>query len=544
MLARSIFGARWTRFAYCLLAVSLVACGGTLGQPEVVQQVQVTRVVTETVVDEETQSRVVQVTRVVEVQAETGVVAYDTAESEYAAEPLPAPVEAPTGMKFEDYGVNSFTSAAADNLSTFAIDVDTGSYTIMRSYLNDTILPPPDAVRVEEFVNYFDQQYATPQEGAFGINLEAAPSPYGAGYTLVRVGIQGFDVPEEERPDAMLIFVVDVSGSMSDSNRLGLVKLALAELVENLRPTDEVGIVTYGDTAEVVLLPTRAADKDNIIQAINGLDIQGSTNVEAGLRMAYDLADLYAQPGNINRLIVASDGVANVGNTTAEAILQHAEDGVQLSAFGFGMGNYNDALMEQLADQGDGTYAYIDDLGEARRVFHDDLLGTLFTIAKDAKIQVEFNPNVVAEYRLLGYENRAVADDDFRNDAVDAGEIGAGHSVTALYEVSFAAEANPNEAALTVRVRYEDPQTAEVSEIAQSMAVRDVYAQFTEATPTFQLSAVVAEYAEMLRQSYWAQDGDWRQLARDAQRIAEYFPVDGDVQEFANLVVTAALLQE
>ncbi len=239
---------------------------------------------------------------------------------------------------------------------------------------------------------------------------------------------------------------------------------------------------------------------------------------------------------------MASDGGANVGATTAETILQHAEAGTQLSTFGFGMGSYNDTMMEQLSNQGDGSYAYIDDLGEARRVFHDQLLSTILTIAKDAKVQVEFNPNVISEYRLIGYENRAVADSDFRNDAVDAGEIGAGHSVTALYEVRFVEGANVNEAAVTARVRYEDPETAEVTEIAQSMAVRDVHAQFTDATPTFQLSAVVAEYGELLRQSFWAQDGDWGVLMRDAQRIAEYFPVDGDVQEFANLVVKAGLM--
>lgn len=541
MFANQTWLARGVRALGLMLLLATAACGGMTAEPQIVE---VTRVVTQTEVVEVPMSDMAEMETVVEVEVTrevevvVGSVSVEQAEEEPAAPRMPEP----QGLEAQDYGVNPFVTAATDTLSTFAIDVDTGAYTLMRNYVDDNILPPPNAVRVEEFVNYFDQQYPIPQDGAFAVHLEAAPSPYGAGYHLLRVGIQGYEVAEEDRPNALLIFVVDVSGSMDDSNRLPLVKLALAELVENLRPTDEIGIVRYGDVAEVVLLPTAVADKTRILNAIDSLQITGSTNMEDGLRLAYDLADLYAQPGNINRLIVASDGGANVGATTAESILQHAEAGTQLSTFGFGMGSYNDTMMEQLSNQGDGSYAFIDDLGEARRVFHNQLLSTILTIAKDAKVQVEFNPNVISEYRLIGYENRDVADSDFRNDAVDAGEIGAGHSVTALYEVRFVEGANVNEAAVTARVRYEDPETAEVTEIAQSMAVRDVHAQFTDATPTFQLSAVVAEYGELLRQSFWAQDGDWGVLMRDAQRIAEYFPVDGDVQEFANLVVKAGLM--
>ncbi len=347
-------------------------------------------------------------------------------------------------MFFEDYGVNPFIDSEDDNLSTFAIDVDTGAYTIMRRYLSDGVLPPDESVRVEEYINFFDQDYAIPQNEAFAIHLEGAPAPYGESdnYQLVRVGIQGYEVDAEQRPDAMLIFVIDVSGSMDMENRLGLVKESLRLLVDELRPTDRVGIVVYGSQAEVILEPTYVDSRRTILKAIDRVQPNGSTNAEHGIMLAYQLADEFYQEGDINRLILASDGVANVGNTAAEAILQHSEEGISLSSFGFGMGNYNDVMMEQLANQGDGTYAYIDSIQEAERVFIDDLTSTLLTIAKDAKIQVEFNENVVERYRLLGYENRDVADEDFRNDEVDAGEIGAGHSVTALYEVKLADDVN------------------------------------------------------------------------------------------------------
>ncbi|MFQ5399649.1 MAG: von Willebrand factor type A domain-containing protein [Anaerolineae bacterium] len=460
---------------------------------------------------------------------------------------LAPPNGAPYGaMFFEDYGVNPFIDTEDDNLSTFAVDVDTGSYTVMRRYVTDGYLPPDESVRVEEFINYFDQAYTPPESGAFAIHLEGAPAPYGENerYHLVRVGIQGYEVPPEQRPDAMLIFVVDVSGSMNMENRLGLVKESLGMLLDQLRPTDRVGLVVYGSRAHVILEPTPVDSRRTIMRAIDRLVSEGSTNAAEGIMLAYQLAEAFARPGQINRLILCSDGVANVGQTAADAILQHAEAGISLSTFGFGMGNYNDVLMEQLADQGDGSYAYIDTLRAAERVFVRDLTGTLMTIARDAKIQVEFNPVVVERYRLLGYENRDIADESFRDDSVDAGEIGAGHSVTALYEVKFADEADPAIVAMTVRVRYADPETAEVKEIEQSIAQADFAAVFTKASPHFQLSAVVAEYAEILRDSYWARDSSLESVAADARRIAEYLPQDEEVQEFAQMVATAAGLSQ
>ncbi len=470
--------------------------------------------------------------------------------SEGVYAPVP-PMTNPSGepyddVFFEDYGVNPFIDTAEDNLSTFAVDVDTGAYAVMRRYVTDGFLPPDESVRVEEFLNYFDQEYPLPDSGAFSINLEGAPAPYGENerYYLVRVGIQGFDVSEEERPDAMLIFVIDVSGSMDMENRLGLVKQSLSMLTRSLRPSDRIGIVVYGSDARVVLSPTEVAEADQILLAIDTLQPEGSTNAEAGLRVAYDMAGEFQRPGEISRLILASDGVANVGNVLADEILQHAEEGIALSTFGFGMGNYNDVLMEQLADKGNGAYAYIDTIDEAERVFSQHLTSAIMTIAKDAKIQVTFNQNVLDRYRLLGYENRDVADENFRNDDVDAGEIGAGHSVTALYEVRVAENAPADEVAMTVAVRYADPETDEVQEISQSISFSEFAQRFEDASPRFQLDAVVAEFAEVLRNSFWAQDNSLDALVTDARRIGEYLVDDSSVREFVQLVELAASLSE
>ena len=533
------------------IVLLLVACGA--GQPQVVE-VEVTRLVTDTVevvVEVEVEREVELVEEMAEEMAEesaSGDIAMPSAPQPTQSPAMPAAeqVEEPNAMFFEDNGTNPFIDTRDDNLSTFAIDVDTGSYTIMRRYLNDGLLPPSEAIRVEEFVNYFDHQYPIPSEDAFGIHLESAPAPYGESdaYHLLRVGIQGYEVPEEDRPDGLFIFLVDVSGSMNSGNRIGLVKESLRMLTYNLRDTDRIGLVTYGSTARIILEPTSMDNRMNVLNAIDQLTIDGATNMDDGLRMAYQLADSYAEPGEINRIILASDGVANVGATTAESILRHAREGIQLSTFGYGMGNFNDVNMEQLADQGDGSYAYIDTLDEAERVFDDQLMSTILTIAKDAKIQIEFNPAVVESYRLIGYENRDVADSDFRNDAVDAGEIGAGHSVTALYEVRYAEDASQNEAALTARLRYEDLETTEIVELAKSMALRDVHSEFTDASATFQLDAVVVEYAEILGHSYWAHDAAISDIVIDARRIAEYLPDDADVQEFAGLVSSAADMLE
>ena len=443
---------------------------------------------------------------------------------------------------FRHYGVNPFVDTEDDNLSTFAMDVDTASYAVARRFVVDGHLPDPDSVRVEEFLNYFDQEYESPTEDAFAIHIEGAPSPFGGEkHWLIRVGLQGRVIAAEERMDASLVFVIDVSGSMARENRLGLVKRALHLLVDELRPSDDVGIVVYGTRGRVLLEPTSGENKTAIMAAIDQLTPEGSTNAEEGLMLGYQMAAEHAEAGRINRVILLSDGVANVGLTGSDSILNtvntYVEEGVTLSTVGFGMGNYNDVLMERLANDGDGNYAYVDTPSEARRVFVEDLTGMLQVIAKDAKVQVDFNAEVVSRYRLLGYENRRVADEDFRNDAVDAGEVGAGHTVTALYEVKFHEGAEGQLA--TVNIRYEDPETGDVREISREIRRSELSGALEEASPRFQLNAVVAEYAEILRESYWAQDSSLTEVRVLAERVSALLPEDPDVAEFVRLVAQA-----
>jgi Ca-activated chloride channel family protein len=502
-----------------LLTLLLSACGGEA------EETQVTRVVT---------------------ARQTVVEAVVEKEAVYASEPLATlapPNDQPyADVFFENYGVNPVIDTEDDHLSTFAMDVDTASYTVMRRFLRDGHLPDKDSVRVEEYINYFLQDYPPPAagDGAFSIHLDGAPAPFGEqNYHLLRVGIQGYRVPQ--RKDASLVFVIDVSGSMDMENRLGLVKRALHLLVRELRPSDTVGIVVYGSQGRVIMEPTLASGPETILAAIDRLQPEGSTNAEEGLVLGYKMAAEHFKVGGINRVILCSDGVANVGRTGADSILaqirDYAAQGITLSSVGFGMGNYNDVLMEQLADDGDGNYAYVDTLAEAERVFVENLTGTLQAIAKDAKIQVDFDPAVVSRYRLIGYENRDVADEDFRNDDVDAGEVGAGHSVTALYEVKFHPDAQGN--ALTVYVRYEDPDTGEVSEIARSLDRAGFSPNFAEMPARFRLAAAVAEYAELLRHSYWSREGSLGAVLELTQAVAAELPNDPDVAEFAELVAQA-----
>ncbi len=453
----------------------------------------------------------------------------------------------PYDMFFEDYGVNPSIDTEDDNLSTFALDVDTGSYTIMRNYLSEGNLPPGDSVRVEEYVNYFEQDYPIPPvHQAFTISVDGAPSPFTLTerYQMLRIGIQGYQVPDAERKDANLVFVIDVSGSMDLDNRLGLVKRSLELLVEQLRRTDTVSIVVYGTNARLILEPTPGSAKGEILRAINRLQPEGVTNAEAGIRLGYRTAMQAYKLNGINRIILCSDGVANMGQTESGAILSevrgYVEEGVTLATFGFGMDNYNDTLMEQLADNGDGTYAYIDDMDEARRLFIDKLTSTLQTIAMDAKVQVEFNPEVVMRYRLVGFENRAIADEDFRNNKVDAGEIGAGHSVTALYEVKLYPEAYGRIA--TVYLRWQDPDLRQVVELSRDFSTEELAYRFEDASPYFQRSVVVAEFAEILKESYWAEENTINEVYREAQRIAELLHRDETMQEFVDLVRKAMRL--
>ena len=462
-----------------------------------------------------------------------------------ATMPLPAPGNPPdpAGTTFQDYGVNPYQDTREDNLSTFALDVDTASYTVARRYVNDGNLPPADAIRVEEFVNYFDMGYANPPDVAFGIYADGAPSPFEYNNTyLLRIGIQGYQVPEAERLPSVLTFVIDVSGSMDMENRLELVKQSLRLLVERLRYDDTVSIVVYGSEARVVLYPTMGSDTTAILTAINSLRPEGSTNAEAGLLLGYDMAMRGFQAGANNRVILCSDGVANVGSTGPDAILSqvrgYVSEGIYLTSIGFGMGNFNDVLMEQLANDGNGSYAYVDTLDEARTLFVDNLTATLQTIARDARVQVDFNPDVVAYYRLIGYENRAIADQDFRNDRVDAGELGAGHSATAMYAVQFIPNAQGRIA--TVQLRWEDPQTNEVHEINGNLNTFGLYPSFETAPARYQLAVLAAQYAELLRQSPWAAGTTLDQLYSLAYPLLSTLGEDAEAVEFVNLVYRAS----
>lgn len=447
---------------------------------------------------------------------------------------------------FDNPGVNPFIDTEDDALSTFALDVDTGSYTIARRFLADGFLPDKDSVRVEEYVNYFEQDYPAPEQG-LAVSVDGGPTPFTQNERnrVVRIGVQAAEPAEEERGPANLVFVVDASGSMDREDRLGLVKEALARLVANLRPDDTVGIVAYQEHAWEVLQPTPASDPATILGALHSLAPNGSTNAAEGLTLGYRMADEAFREDGINRVILCSDGVANTGDATGpESILElirgASERSIELVTVGFGMGNYNDVLMEQLADQGDGFYAYVDTLDEADRLFVDGLTGTLVTVAKDARIQVQFDPETVQSWRLIGFENRAMADEDFRDDSVDAGEIGAGHTVTALYEIK------PTDASQgafgSVYLRWLDPATNEAIEVEQPIE-RDLLADGFESTsPRFQQDVVVAQFAEVLRESIWArQTGS---TLSDVAAVAQRLDTEGDpkLAEFVGLVQQAAAI--
>jgi Ca-activated chloride channel family protein len=465
-----------------------------------------------------------------------------------AAPGQPPAVDANTGGYWDqspavpDYLVNPFVDAREDNLSTFALDVDTGSYTLARNWIQSGTLPNPAEVRVEEFVNYFEQGYEVPGGQVFGIFADGAPSVYADdGSTIVRIGIQAGAVPEFARKPASLTFVIDGSGSMADRGKLDLVKQSLELLVDRLTPNDTVAIVAYSDTAWVVLEPTSASERGWISYGIQQLTAGGSTNVEAGLRLGYQYANYTYSTDRVNRVILLSDGVANVGATgpgsILESISQYASLGITLSSMGFGLGEYNDALMEQLANQGDGTYAYIDDLDEARRLFVDNLTGTLQVVARDAKIQVDFNPEVVGQYRLIGYENRAIADQDFRNDQVDAGEIGAGHSATALYALRL--QPGTSGRIATVQLRWQDPDSGQVREINGNLNTWDIAAGFEQTSPRYQLAVTAAQFAEVLRRSPYVDGWTTRLVNGQAARLAQLLPNDPDVYEFSLLTQQA-----
>jgi Ca-activated chloride channel family protein len=341
--------------------------------------------------------------------------------------------------RYDGRAVASIQSVTAAPVSTFSVDVDTGSYANVRRFLSEGNVPPPEAVRTEEMINYFRYDYPRPADRAqpFSVTTDVARTPWNPETRLLRIGLRGYDVSTADRPRANLVFLVDVSGSMSSPDKLPLVKSALMTLADRLRPDDRVSIVVYAGNAGIVLEPT--SDKRYVKAALDCLQTGGSTAGGAGIKLAYDTARANYMRGGINRIFLATDGDFNVGvsdnKTLEEMVKAQRDDGITLTTLGFGQGNYNEAMMEKIADVGNGNYAYIDSEREAEKVLDDELSATMVTIAKDVKVQVEFNPAAVKEYRLIGYENRALAEEDFNNDAVDAGDMGAGHQVTALYEV-------------------------------------------------------------------------------------------------------------
>lgn len=414
---------------------------------------------------------------------------------------------------------NPLVVTANDPLSTFSIDVDTASYANLRRLIGGGMLPPPGAVRIEEMINYFSYDYAEPSDGPIGVSTEVGPCPWRPANQLVRLGIKAKDLSEDKIPPSNLVFLVDVSGSMNQPNKLPLLQQALTMLADQLTGRDRIAMVVYAGSNRVVLPPTAGDKSTEIKAAIAALAAGGSTHASGGIATAYQLARQSFMPGANNRVILASDGDFNVGVTSRDElerlIAGERQSGVYLTVLGFGMGNYRDDTMEILADKGNGNYAYIDSLLEARKVLVKERASTLFTLAKDVKVQVEFNPALVGAYRLLGYENRVMADEDFKDDKKDAGEIGVGHRVTALYELypvgspdipkvdglkyqTRAASPGNDGELLTVKVRYKPLEEGPAQEISRAVAA--VSPSLAATSDDFRFAAAVAGFGLLLRQ--------------------------------------------
>ncbi len=453
-------------------------------------------------------------------------------------------------VAFKPAAVNQFIAVSDKPFSTFAIDVDTASYTLARNYLNRGQRPPVELVRTEEFVNFFDYDYRAPERDLFRVDVEVAPSKFGHGLQMMKIGVKGKRLGREEQRQAVLTFLVDTSGSMNKADRIGLIKKSLSMLMRKLSPNDLVAIVQYGSDARLLLEHTPASEQKKILNTIKAMQCNGSTNLERGMKRAYQVAASSFVGGGENRVLLLSDGVATLGADSAEDILKDVEkykkQGITCSVFGFGMATYDDAMLEKLANRGDGSYMFIDSEDEARRVFVDDLAATLNTIATDVKIQVEFKQKQVVRYRQLGYENRQLKKEDFRNNAIDAGEVGSGQSVTALYELdmnqsfvmpqsSRGCKRAPAVVAV-VRVRYRRVDTGEVEEIEYFVTERDMIGSFDQAPARFRLAACVAETAEILRGSSFANGSELKDVAKALRPVALELSLDKRVQELLRIV--------
>jgi Ca-activated chloride channel family protein len=448
------------------------------------------------------------------------------------------------GENYESPEINEVKLSAIEPVSTFSIDVDTGSYTNARRILNQGYLPPADAIRIEEFINYFDYQYEVPQttDTPFSVNTAVATAPWDSERHILRIALKGYQAELSESKGSNLVFLLDVSGSMNQTNKLPLLKRSLTMLSNQLTSDDQVSIVVYAGASGVVLEPTAGNNKVAIQQALDKLSAGGSTNGAAGIEQAYQLAEQAFIAGGVNRVILATDGDFNVGTVDHDALLelikQKKQKGIALTTLGFGQGNYNDHLMEQLADAGNGNYAYIDTINEARKVLVDELQSTMQMIAKDVKIQVEFNPENVAEYRLIGYENRQLANEDFNNDKVDAGDIGAGHKVTALYEITLTdskskfnderrytagetrqkkntrSDEIANELAY-VKLRYKQPDS-NTSQLINTVVKKQDIKTFVQQSDDFKFATAVASFAQRLKNSKYAANIDYQWITQTA----------------------------
>lgn len=455
----------------------------------------------------------------------------------------------PDAMYFQNYGTNRFVDTRRDPLSTFALDVDDGSFNIVKEYLERGVMPPTDAIRVEEFINHFDYGYADPQNKPFRMFTEMVTSPTDRDLTILKVGIKGRELPRDDRQPLNLTLVIDVSGSMRTENRIGLVKQSIQLLLGQLDPQDRIGIVAYGSNARVVLHPTSAAHTREIMNAVQSLYPQGSTYAEAGLKLGYQMANGMYDRRRINRVILCSDGVANVGKTSPDAIMadisEFARKGITLATFGFGMGNYNDVLLEQLAIKGNGRYAYVNDRNEATRLFVNQFVANIGMLARDAKIQLRFNPKMVASYRLIGYENRAVADNQFRNNHQDGGEIGPGHEVTAVYELRltgkhhgwFASDLGD------VTLRWTSANGREVSEISREIDTDDLTNRFDDARPELRLAVVASQFAGVLKDTRYDKNVSYGRLIDEARSIDRQLHSD-QTRELVALIQRAAQLDD
>jgi len=461
-----------------------------------------------------------------------------------SADILPPSYRDESREQYQNYPDNPVFAVSETPVSTFSLDVDTGSYANVRRFLNGGQLPPKDAVRLEELVNYFPYAYPLPQGDApFGVSTELAVTPWNPQTRLLRIAIKASDRSVEELPPANLVFLVDVSGSMHRREGLPMVQGTLKLLVEQLRPQDRVSLVTYAGDSQVLLDSTPGSDKAKIRVAIDQLTAGGSTAGESGIQLAYQQASKHLIEGGINRILLATDGDFNVGISDFDSLKQLAADkrktGVSLTTLGFGVDNYNERLMEQLADAGNGNYAYIDNLREARKVLVDQLASTLTTVASDVKLQLEFNPAEVSEYRLLGYENRALKREDFSNDKVDAGEIGAGHTVTALYEIvpaggkgwleplryqSSAQPAGKSGELAWLRIRYKAPGEASSRLLERPIALNEAK-PVAAASEDLRFAAAVAAFAQQLKDGRYTGDFDLAQsiaLARSGKGEDRY----------------------